>query len=78
MPVRPEKFVVDYLTATTGVSEADLEDVASNIVDAQVCIYSFASTCFVFSAHYHQKVKLRYRKLQNAEGKSFVLSRQVE
>ena len=40
MLVKPGKLVVDYLTPVTGISEADLQNVASNLVDAQVSFYN--------------------------------------
>ena len=40
MFVKPRKAVIDYLTPITGISEADLENVTSNLFDVQVCIHN--------------------------------------
>ena len=40
MLVKPGKVVVDYLNPITGISEADLQNVTSNLVDAQVSFYN--------------------------------------
>ena len=64
MLVKPRKLVVDHLTPITGVSEANLENVASNIVDAQVCFLLYVSICSAWPIHYHEKHKLHNMQWQ--------------